>query len=1183
MDNGIGHRRWLGELARAAARLRAYVLAFVAAWCALMGHAAWAQTATTTTLTTNLNPAYVNQNVTLTATVTGSSPTGTVTFKDGATTLATVTLNTNGVATRTQSFTTTGVHNLTATYNGNASNTASTSAAVDLTVNPKLDSTTALSVNLNPAYVSQSVTLTATVTGSSPTGTVTFKDGTTTLTTVSLNASGVASTSRSFSTTGVHNLTAIYNGDTAHATSTSTGVDLTVNPKLETSTALVVSPNPINITQSVTLTATVTGSSPTGTVTFKDGTSSLTTLTVSGGTVSTTRTFTTTGTHNLSAVYNGDTSNATSTSATVALPVDPAPTTTTLSCPASTPVMSGISCAVTVTAPTSMSVIVGQPVNIVNNGAAVATGTLAQVSGSSGVYAATVALSGSTSPLSVLGTYTLQAQYPGTATTAASTSAGVTVDVQRPTVGASTPPVVNYEYDAQGNPTKTVQAPGSLALATASTYDALNRRKDVTDARAGKTQFAYDGQDNLTKVTDPRNLVTQYPRDGLGQATQLISPDTGTATHTYDEAGNLKTRTDSRGVLATYSYDVLNRLTQVTYSQGGQSQVLSWQYDLAGVPHSIGRLGQASHSQGSTAYRYDAFGRVISKTQQVQAATGANATTLTHVVGYEYDSVGRITGITYPSGAKLVLTYTNGQLSALALAKDAGSAAAPLVSQIQWQPFGPVKAWQWEMAGGPQLHERGYDTSGRLVRYRLGGMLRDLTYDAADRITSYQHQDAATAAALPELDQFFGYDALGRLTGINTATASWSIGYDANGNRTGVTLNGSTSSYTTQSTSNRLQSISNPARSFAYDASGNTTADGNYTATYDLAGRLTTLTKAGVTTTYAYDNHGQRVRKFSSTGAGSTVIFVHDQDGQLLGEYDSAGQVIREYVWLGNAPVVVFMPDTGNPGGAPLAYFIHADHIDTPRVVVDRSNTVRWRWLAEPFGTTAAETNPSGLGPFAFNLRFPGQYLDQESGLHYNYFRNYDASVGRYVQSDPIGLAGGVNTYAYVGGNPPSYVDPRGLAGCKWVGTALICDVGLPPVVDPDYPSTTPPSTSWPGFRNPFEGMLSSPRPRNMTPGQERQFDRYCVGAGDPCKEIKDAADKAIAAALPKVEDMLSDRDELFGGPGWKTHRDGLEGRINAIADMISLGQMMGCDMSDQIRKFAAVFIPTVPRRFMRP
>jgi RHS repeat-associated protein len=83
--------------------------------------------------------------------------------------------------------------------------------------------------------------------------------------------------------------------------------------------------------------------------------------------------------------------------------------------------------------------------------------------------------------------------------------------------------------------------------------------------------------------------------------------------------------------------------------------------------------------------------------------------------------------------------------------------------------------------------------------------------------------------------------------------------------------------------------------------------------------------------------------------------------------------------------------------------------------------------MAEPFGTTAPENNPQSLGAFAFNLRFPGQYADQETGLSYNFFRDYDASTGRYAQSDPIGLAGGVNTYAYVNGQPTRYSDPLGL------------------------------------------------------------------------------------------------------------------------------------------------------------
>jgi RHS repeat-associated protein len=264
------------------------------------------------------------------------------------------------------------------------------------------------------------------------------------------------------------------------------------------------------------------------------------------------------------------------------------------------------------------------------------------------------------------------------------------------------------------------------------------------------------------------------------------------------------------------------------------------------------------------------------------------------------------------------------------------------------------------------------------------------------------------------------------------------IAYDANGNRTGVTLNGTPSTYTTETTSNRLSSTTSPARSFGYDSAGNTTSDtGGYTATYDASGRLATLTKAGTTTTYSYNGLGQRVRKFSSSGAGSTTLFVYDQNGQLLGEYDQSGSAVREYVWFGSTPIAVLLPNGGND---PLAYYFHTDHLNTPRLVTDTANNIRWRWLAEPFGTTAPEDNPSSLGAFTQNLRFPGQYADQESGLSYNYFRNYDASIGRYNTSDPIGLEGGVNTFAYVKGNTLSYSDPQGLnAVAVLPGVGALC------------------------------------------------------------------------------------------------------------------------------------------------
>lgn len=113
----------------------------------------------------------------------------------------------------------------------------------------------------------------------------------------------------------------------------------------------------------------------------------------------------------------------------------------------------------------------------------------------------------------------------------------------------------------------------------------------------------------------------------------------------------------------------------------------------------------------------------------------------------------------------------------------------------------------------------------------------------------------------------------------------------------------------------------------------------------------------------------------------------------------------------------------------PAMYYIQTDQIDTPRVVTDQANKVVWRWdAADPFGASAPDEDPDGDGArFTLNLRFPGQYFDRETGLHYNYYRDYDPAIGRYIESDPTGLQGGINTYAYVTGNPLLYIDPFGL------------------------------------------------------------------------------------------------------------------------------------------------------------
>jgi RHS repeat-associated protein len=123
-------------------------------------------------------------------------------------------------------------------------------------------------------------------------------------------------------------------------------------------------------------------------------------------------------------------------------------------------------------------------------------------------------------------------------------------------------------------------------------------------------------------------------------------------------------------------------------------------------------------------------------------------------------------------------------------------------------------------------------------------------------------------------------------------------------------------------------------------------------------------------------------------------------------------------------------------------YYIHSDHLNTPRAVTNPQNQVIWQNLplTEPFGSSAPDEDPDNDGQtFTLNLRFPGQYFDQETNSNYNYYRDhYFPGLGRYGQSDPIGLYGGINTYAYVNGNPLIYVDPEGLLPPMIVGCIAV-------------------------------------------------------------------------------------------------------------------------------------------------
>ncbi len=186
---------------------------------------------------------------------------------------------------------------------------------------------------------------------------------------------------------------------------------------------------------------------------------------------------------------------------------------------------------------------------------------------------------------------------------------------------------------------------------------------------------------------------------------------------------------------------------------------------------------------------------------------------------------------------------------------------------------------------------------------------------------------------------------------------------------------------------------------------------GTDTFSYDSQNRLTSATVNGTTAQYQYNSAGQRVAK---TVLGQTTYYLYGQDGQLLEEADAnTHQITRQYIWLGQKPVAYLFGDKG--------YYVHTDNTDTPQVLTDSQQKVVWTTQSYPFGKQQYS------GSIPFNLRYPGQYFDEETGLHYNGHRYYDPNTGRYITSDPIGLAGGINTYAYVGNDPLGRIDPQGL------------------------------------------------------------------------------------------------------------------------------------------------------------
>ncbi|WP_233842207.1 RHS repeat-associated core domain-containing protein [Dyella sp. 2HG41-7] len=594
--------------------------------------------------------------------------------------------------------------------------------------------------------------------------------------------------------------------------------------------------------------------------------------------------------------------------------------------------------------------------------------------------------------------------------------------------------IAGYSYDPEGNLTDAYDANG---VDTHFTYDVLNRLHSTIRYYGGSdpatanatTTYSYDALDHLVSVVDPGGLATTYTTDGFGQTWAVNSPDSGQTNYAFDSAGRLTGKTDARGYVTNYSYDSIDRLTGIQYPAHPALNV-TYTYDqsapigICPTNFNVGHLTGMTDASGSSAWCYTNQGYIRVEQKVINGTT--------YISGFVKTLGGRMKYVQYPSALELTYGFdADGRVNSINYQQNTPSgngyaivgSVMPLISGVNYLPFGPMENYTWAQTGSPTEY-LGYD--GNYILTDIVSTPLNLHYgrDGNGNVTG----ELPSHGANPP-NETYHYDALHRLYEVDGAGGALeeSFTYNVSGDRLSKTVGSSPAAvYGYNANSHYLTSVGGALRTV--DSAGNTTTmtdpNGDIIGLdYDDRNVVDAVTtSAGTIANYQYNGFGQRVwRTITSPSAGQAAyVFDPEGTGEIFGEYFASDH--REFVYLNGMPVVAAVD--ASPTTTATIRDLYTDQNGTIRAVTDtQGNQIyAWPWLNNAFGEAPA----TGSSPF-YN-RFPGQNYDVETGLFYNGARYYDPSTGRYIQSDPLGLSGGQSsTYAYVDGNSLNYIDMLGL------------------------------------------------------------------------------------------------------------------------------------------------------------